>query len=34
MPVNDWIHGCAIIERDKDGYFTVKNKQIMNGRII
>ena len=34
MPVNDWVHGCAIIERDKDGYFVVKNKQIMSGRII
>jgi len=33
MPVNDWLHGCAIIERDKEGIFTVKNKQIMNGRI-
>lgn len=34
MPVNDWLSGAAIIERDAEGIFTVKNKQIMNGRII
>jgi predicted phosphodiesterase len=33
MPLNEWNHGFAIIEKDKEGYFKVFNHQIINGKV-
>lgn len=34
MPVNDWNHGFAIVEVDRDGGFVVQNKRILNGKVV
>ena len=34
MPVNNWNHGFAFIEIDADGLFEVRNKRILNGRVL
>ena len=33
MPINEWNHGFAYIEVDKDGNYVVENKTILNGKI-
>lgn len=33
-PVNQWNHGFACIEFEKDGTFTMYNKKIINGRVM
>lgn len=34
MPINNWNHGCAMVERtDTNGNFIVHNKKIINGVI-
>lgn len=34
MPVNEWNHGAAIVERlSDDGHFRVDNFQIINGKV-
>lgn len=34
QPHNDWVHGFAIIRYYDDGFFKVKNRKIINGRIL
>lgn len=33
-PFNDWNHGFAIVEIHEDGYFSIDNKKIIDGRIL
>lgn len=33
LPVNEWVHGFAIVEKDEDGSFSFSNKQILDGKI-
>lgn len=33
-PVNDWVHGFAVVKLYPDGTFDVRNHKIMNGRVI
>ena len=33
LPENEWTHGFAFIELNKDGSYVVHNKKIINGRV-
>lgn len=34
LPVNEWVHGFAIVSKDENGDFSFDNKQIINGKIF
>lgn len=34
FPINQWVHGFAFVEREDNGYYKVKNKKIIHGRIL
>jgi hypothetical protein len=31
---NEYNHGCAYIETEKNGDYRVENKRILNGRVL
>lgn len=33
MPINQWNHGFAIVDMDKDGMFDVQNKKVIGGIV-
>lgn len=34
MPLNAWSHGCAIVEVQRSGAFTVRNLRILDGKVF
>lgn len=34
FPLNDWNHGFAFVEIDRDGGFVVENKRVLGGKIV
>lgn len=34
MPLNDWNHGFAFVEIDRDGGFVVENKRVLSGKVV
>lgn len=34
LPVNDWLHGFAIIHMYKDGTFSIENRKIMGNKVL
>jgi hypothetical protein len=33
-PINNWNHGFAFVDIEREGLFTVHNKQVIDGRIV